>query len=209
MLRIRNFSKSYNDRLILKIDELEFKKGAYWIKGENGSGKTTLFESLAGILPCEGEIAFSDGINIRQAPVAYRQRVNYGEAEPLYPGFLTAKDLVRFVGKTRGASREQQGHYVRWFGVDAFFESPCETFSSGMMKKLSLTLAFLGSPQVIILDEPLITLDQQARETLFDLIRKKLDEGVIFLISSHHTIADHDITVAQTFQVENKTLTPQ
>lgn len=208
MLTLHNFSKRFNDRLILEIDTLTFEQGAYWIKGENGSGKTTLFRSIAGVLPCTGEISFSDGISIGKNPIAYRTRINYSEAEPMYPGFLTARDLVRFIGKLRGASRQQQDYFVERFGVNTYFESPCETFSSGMIKKLGLALAFLGDPRVIILDEPLITLDHPSREVLFEIIRKKLEEGITLLISSHHSIATHDFPVVKTFLVEGKTLVP-
>src|SRR6185295_3800123 len=206
MLQLRNFSKSFNDRLILKIDDLAFGPGAYWIKGDNGSGKSTLFKCIAGILPFQGDIVFSDGIDIRKNPVDFRKRINYSEAEPQYPGFLTAKDLIRFIGKIKNASRQEQDSYAQYFGVDTYFESPCETFSSGMIKKLGLTLSFLGYPQVIILDEPLITLDTQAREILFELIRKKINEGTTILVSSHHSITLQDFPVSETFLLENKTL---
>jgi len=204
MLNLRNFSKRYNDQLVLEISELSFEKGAYWIKGENGSGKTTLFKSLAGILPFHGEIYFEDGVNLKKDPVAFRRRINYCEAEPAYPGFLTAKDLIRFVGKTRGAGNDQQDQYARLLGVDAFFDKPTETYSSGMMKKLALAMVFLGEPRVIILDEPLITLDEHARSVLFRLIREKLAQQVTFLISSHHTITTEEIDVKATYLLQDK-----
>jgi len=206
MLQLRNFSKSFNDRLILKIDELTFHPGAYWIRGDNGSGKSTLFKCLAGILPFQGDLAFTDGIDIRKNPVDYRKRINYSEAEPQYPGFLTARDLIRFIGKIKNASTQEQDHHVKLFGVESYFELPCETYSSGMIKKLGLTLSFLGHPRVIILDEPLITLDAQAREILFELIRKKINEGTTFLVSSHHALSIQDFPVTKTFLLENKTL---
>lgn len=204
MLTLRNFKKSYNDHLVLEIPLLTFGKGASWIKGENGSGKTTLFKSLAGILPFEGEIRFEDGTSLKENAVAFRKRINYCEAEPLYPGFLTAKDLVTFVGRTRGAAPDQQQHYCRLLGIDHFFDKPAETYSSGMIKKLALSMAFLGEPSVIILDEPLITLDEQARTVLFQLIRTKLDAGVTFLISSHHSITPGELPVDRNYVLEDK-----
>jgi ABC-2 type transport system ATP-binding protein len=206
MLTLRNFSKSYSGHHVLEIKELTFKQGLSWIKGENGSGKTTLFKSIAGILPFDGDILFPDGISQKNDPVAFRRRVNFSEAEPQYPGFLTAKDLVRFAGKIKNASSEQQEKYCRSLGVDTFFDKPAETYSSGMMKKLDLTLAFLGEPQFIILDEPMITLDEQARAVLFELIREKMADQITFLISSHHSIATEGLDIATTFQLENKTL---
>jgi ABC-2 type transport system ATP-binding protein len=206
---IKNFSKRFNDHLILEIPNQEFSPGVHWIKGENGSGKTTLFKSMAGIIPFEGEISFQDGIEIKKDPLIYRKRVNYSEAEPAYPGFLTAKDMIRFMGKVKNESIQNQETFTKIFGVDGFFDKPCETFSSGMMKKLSLVMAFFGDPQLIILDEPLITLDEQARNILFDLIRTKVKSGnTTFLISSHQSISPSDLEIIQTLKIENKKLIP-
>jgi ABC-2 type transport system ATP-binding protein len=207
MLKIEQYSKHYNQNLVLQVDHAEFSPGVHWIKGENGSGKTTLFKSISGFLPFEGDIFFTEGIHITKNPVKYRQQVNYSEAEPLYPGFLTAKDLIRFIGKIKNESVSAQDELVNRLGVNSFFEKPCETYSSGMMKKLSLLMAFMGNPRLIILDEPLITLDQEARSVIFKLINRKLQAAeVIFLISSHQTINEKDVPVSSSYIIQNKTL---
>ncbi|HEY8933716.1 MAG TPA: ATP-binding cassette domain-containing protein, partial [Cyclobacteriaceae bacterium] len=199
---IKNFSKHYNGVAVINVAEMHLLPGVYWIKGENGSGKTSFFKSLAGLLPHDGEITFDDSINLKSNPVEYRMRVNYGEAEPLYPGFLTAKDLIHFIGKAKGSTAEQQNFLVKHFGIDSFFTKACETYSSGMTKKLSLALTFLGNPKVIILDEPLITLDEQTRDHLFQLIRTT--SNVTFLISSHQIIENSTLEIVGTFKIMNK-----
>ena len=207
MLIIQHFIKRFNEQLILEIKHQEFVPGIHWIKGENGSGKTTFFKSVSGIIPFEGRIAFSNGIDLQKNPVAFRAQVNYSEAEPSYPGFLTAKDVIRFIGKIKNESRAKQDEYVNQFGVDSFFEKPCETYSSGMMKKLSLVTAFFGTPKLIILDEPLITLDEQARIVLYHLVKEKLKQGnITFLMSSHQSISATDLEITQTLSIQNKKL---
>jgi ABC-2 type transport system ATP-binding protein len=204
MLHIRNFKKQYHQHLILKFEELQLSNGVYWFKGENGSGKSTLFKSLAGLLPFEGEVTLNT-IDLKKRPIEYRKRVNYSEAEPSFPGFVTAKDLIRFVGKAKDSNKQQQELYTTLFGVDAYFEQTCETFSSGMLKKLSLSLAFLGEPHVIILDEPLITLDENARKILLNHI-KLLSSEKIFLLSSHQLLDDMEIPVNGIFKIQNHSL---
>lgn len=205
MLSIKNYSKSYHDIEVLSIDTLQLRSGIYWIKGENGSGKSTLFKSIAGIIPFDGDIIFQNA-DVKKNPVAYRRLVHYAEAEPQYPGFLTAKDLVRFVGRSRGVKLAEQGQCISNFGVDSFFEKPCQTFSSGMMKKLSLVLAFLGNTPLIILDEPLITLDSRARETLLAEIKKRASTGTTFLLSSHQSLEESDFPLSGTFQIKQRKL---
>lgn len=204
MLSFEKFSKSYHGRLIISIEKLDLAHGVHWIKGHNGSGKSTLFKSVSGLIPFDGKITF-DNTDLKREPVAFRKQVNFSEAEPLYPGFLTSKDLVRFVGKAKGASKGNQDEIVKHFGVIDFFEQPCETYSSGMLKKLSLALAFLGQPKLIILDEPFITLDEKSRDNLSNTIVEFKKKGVMFLMSSHHDL-ESGLIPETTFRIESNTL---
>lgn len=203
MLSIRNYIKSYSGHLVLSIDELTMDRGLYWIKGENGSGKTSLFRSLAGIIPCQGDVSVK-GISLKSKPVEYRKQVNYSEAEPQYPAFLTALDLIRYVGTARKSSLDQQKELANRLGTVEFLAKECSTFSSGMLKKLSLTLAFLGNPSVIILDEPFTTLDETSRYKLTELILEKLELNILFLISSHQPLPNYSLPVKHTFTLVNQ-----
>lgn len=207
MISFKKFSKSYGGQLVLSIDQLTLSPGIYWLRGENGSGKTTLFKSLAGLIPYDGEIEFDDGIDLKKNPVEFRKRVNYSEAEPLFPGFLTSKDLIRFIGKIKKSSPDQQFYYTEKLGVQSFFEKPCDAYSSGMLKKLSLALVFLGNPRILILDEPLITLDDQTRQVLLALIREvNTKSDVITLISSHQSTELSELTMTKAFEIRDKSL---
>lgn len=203
MLTIQGFNKSYQQHHVLSIESLQLPPAIYFVKGENGSGKTTLFKCLAGISPCQGEVTVH-GVSMSKDPVGYRYQVNFAEAEPLFPSYLTARDLMLFVGKTKSASPEQIDYYKESLGIDWFYDKSCGTYSSGMLKKLSLALAFLGDPKMIVLDEPLITLDEATRKSLFQLIREK--SGTLFLISSHQALEGAFPRAARHFKIQNKHL---
>ena len=94
MLQFQNFTKSYGNYPALKIENLQLKHGIYWIKGVNGSGKSTLLKSIAGILAFHGDILLDESISIKKQPVAYRKLVNFAEAEPVFPDFLTGSEMI-------------------------------------------------------------------------------------------------------------------
>lgn len=207
MLQFKNFSKSYNNRLIISVPDLHLEAGTYWVRGENGSGKSTLFKSLAGMIPFEGTITLDGTLDLRVHPIEFRRRVHFAEAEPVFPGFLTAHDLIQFMAATRGASDAQVDHIVTHFGIDRFLNQRCETFSSGMLKKVSLAMAFVGMPQVLILDEPLITLDDQARAALVRLtLDTQRDHQMITLVSSHQTAELPTLDIKTTFRIIDRQL---
>lgn len=209
MLSVTNFTKAYNGHTVLTVSELSLPDGIHYFRGGNGSGKTTFFRTVAGLLPFSGEILLNNQFEISRDPVAYRMRVNYAEAEPLYPTFLTARDLVGFVRKTKQAPVGQADELAELLGVTPFWTKPTGQFSSGMLKKLSLLLAFLGTPKLVLLDEPLTTLDVATAEKLFDYIRQlRASQNVSFLLTSHQDVSLTGLPLTSTWQVGNGVILP-
>lgn len=197
MLQFDHVYKTYNQQPVLDISHLKLERNIYWLKGINGSGKTTLLSMLAGLIPFKGEIQL-DGVNLRFDPVSYRSLVNFAEAEPLYPDFITGNELVLFYQEIRKAASVQIDMLINLFKMHHFLKSPIGTYSSGMVKKLSLLLAFIGKPSLLLLDEPLAMLDEGSVHILPELINayhKEFKTGFIF--SSHQPINLFSLTVSQ------------
>jgi ABC-2 type transport system ATP-binding protein len=205
MLNISNYIKKYPGQQypVLSIPSLILQKGIYWIKGENGAGKTSLFKSIAGLITFEGDIAVND-LHIRKERMKYTNAVNYAEAEPLYPPFLSGKDLIDFYTETKEADFPEE--LFDGFGVAKFMQQKTATYSSGMMKKLSLVLAFIGKPALVLLDEPLIALDTNAVEILEQYILQSSKTGVSFLITSHQPLSARLMEGTATLLLKDKTL---
>ena len=189
MLEFKNFKKKYNGELILATDHFFIDRGTYWVKGDNGSGKSTLLKCIAGLIDFDGEIKF-DGMSNRKNISAFRMAVNYMEAEPLYPKFLKAGDLASVYKNAKSATEAQVKHLLSRLGVKSFLSKDLEELSSGMTKKLSLALAFLGSPKLILLDEPFITLDSLTIKTVVELISESASGGVSVIFTSHQEFED-------------------
>lgn len=87
-LLIEDYKKSYGSRPVLAFTSMDFAPGLHWVQGTNGSGKTTFLASIAGVIPCAGNIPFDDGTDLKHIPTSFRRRVSFSEAKPAYPGFL-------------------------------------------------------------------------------------------------------------------------
>jgi ABC-2 type transport system ATP-binding protein len=86
----------------------------------------------------------------------------------------------------------------------------CQSYSSGMLKKVSLALSFLGDAKVTVLDEPFITLDAGAQKTLVELISILAErEEKTFLISSHQLIESMGMKINRTLNIQDKKLLPE
>jgi ABC-2 type transport system ATP-binding protein len=204
MLQLTDLKKSYGSRIILNIPLLIIPDGTFWIKGDNGSGKTTFMKILAGIIPFEGSILLGN-VDLIKSPIAYRQQVSFAEAEPVFPGFVTGWDLIRFVQTSRMETEERTQLLVRNFGIGSFLPYAVGTYASGMIKKLSLLLSFIGEPKLILFDEPLITLDAVFLPILFSLIKERQGSGTSFLISSHQAFQQGQLEPNGKLVIENQT----
>lgn len=188
MLQFTDIHKSYSSQVILKIPSLVLDKGIYWVKGANGSGKTTFLKMVAGLIPFQGDIS-CNGISLKKNALQYRKKVSWAEAEPLYPAFVAGRDLVSLYREIRDASRMETDLLIQLFNMNNYINNPVGTYSAGMKKKLSLVLALIGDTLLIVLDEPLITLDPEAFSIVSNLILEKHQkEGKSFLMSSHQDL---------------------
>lgn len=202
MLHFEKFKKFYQGRQIISIPSLTLTPGIYWLKGNNGSGKSTLLKAVAGLLSFEGEITLHSEIALKKQSVAYRKLVNYAEAEPIFPAFLTGKELIQLFCSAKGLVPGQAEYYLESMQMQHYMDQHVGTYSSGMLKKLSLVLAFIGKPDLILLDEPLITIDAESLAVLYRwILEQHQQEGTSFLLASHQELEHPELSKAAVLQV--------
>ena len=111
--------------------------------------------------------------------------------------FISAKDAP--VG--------QDKYFIESMKMKDYINEPLGTYSSGMLKKLSIVLAFMGNPKLILLDEPLITLDIESLKILYKWIDEKhRQEKVSFFLSSHQPLEIDEFNIANELLVEQQTV---
>jgi ABC-2 type transport system ATP-binding protein len=203
LIRFQNFNKSYGSKLVISIPDLAISPGLHFIKGSNGSGKTTLFKCISAMHSFQGEITVSS-INVRKEPVKIRRIVNYSEAEPAYPMFLTGKELFMLFVRIKKGDKNNIADVCEHLGLTQYWEDRIGNYSSGMIKKLSLCLAFCGPSELILLDEPYNSLDKEAVKNLNRLIEERKSQGTNFLLSSHQSSE----LIEGYYEIKDKTLVP-
>ena len=204
MLQIPKLLKSYGELAVLDLQEVVIQEGLYWIKGPNGAGKSTFFKVISGLISFDGDCLI-DGTSLIKSPIEYRKKITYCAAEPEFPDFLTQKDLIQFVGKSRGAHQKQIDDLQTILGTKSYENRPIGTYSSGMLKKTGLLLAFLGAPEIIVLDEPFTAIDHQSVDNLIKLINDYNDiYKITFLVTSHIDSGHYHLPFDQVYRIQDK-----
>lgn len=208
MMQFEKVQKQYGHFTAISIETFVINNGIIWLQGENGSGKTTLLKTIAGLLPFKGDIILNQTYSLKKNRQPFLQLVNYGETEPIYPGFLTGSELVKLYCYAKKGNLQEAEDMLHQLHVFDAYKKPLATYSSGMLKKLSLVLAFIGNPCWILLDEPLVAVDITSAETVCSFIKNKHQkEGISFLITSHQAFKRTQLSFTQSLLATDHTIT--
>jgi ABC-2 type transport system ATP-binding protein len=179
------------DRRVLDELELEVVSGEIvGLLGPNGAGKTTTLAVLSTLLrPSAGEVRIA-GHDLRTDQNGVRRSIGRVPQEiAVYPT-LTARENVAFfarlLGLRRAAARRASEETLEQVGLTARTDDPASTYSGGMLRRLNLACGLLGSPPVLLLDEPTVGVDPQSLGRIVEAIRSHAKAGAAILYSTHH-----------------------
>ncbi|MDY2940743.1 MAG: ATP-binding cassette domain-containing protein [Varibaculum sp.] len=183
MLEISNLVKHYrNGAGITSIDFTVQRGQVCGIVGPNGAGKSTLFEVIAGVSDSDsGDVLFQTVpiVEVSRSSVGYLPQQAYA-----FENF-TCRQFYKFDAVMRGITVKNEESSLMRFKCDDFIDAPINQLSQGMERRLALACAFSGEPQLLILDEPLNSVDIQTTLILKDEIMRATRRGAIVLVSSH------------------------
>lgn len=189
MIKVEHLTKYYGDFLAVKDLSFEIEKGhVYGFLGPNGAGKTTTMNIMTGCLSATSGHVFIDGYDIFEEPDQAKRRIGYlPEHPPLYMN-ETPLEYLRFVGEAKGIKgaelSQQIEHVVEVVRIDNVKERRIADLSKGYKQRVGIAQALLGSPEVIILDEPTVGLDPIQIIEIRDLIQS-LGKTHTVILSSH------------------------
>ncbi|HEX3129941.1 MAG TPA: ABC transporter ATP-binding protein, partial [Thermoanaerobaculia bacterium] len=158
--------------------------------GPNGAGKTTTFSMLAGLLaPDDGRITMG-GVDLADNPVQVKRGLGVVPQEVAIYEELTARENLRLwaglYGLSGPALDETVARALDEVGLSGRSKEPVERFSGGMKRRLNLSLGLVHQPKVILLDEPTVGIDPQARANILDVVRRVADSGAAVLYTTHY-----------------------
>ena len=191
MIAIQSLKKSYKGIPVLDIDQLIIGQNeSFGLVGNNGAGKTTLFRMLLDLIrPSEGQLLV-DGKNVAGNDEWKSFVGSYLDEGFLIP-YLTPDEYFKFVGQLHHYSEEDLKNFYLKFedlfnGEIAGKDKYIRDLSKGNLKKVGIAAAFMGNPQLIILDEPFENLDPTSQVRLKKLLlEEKQLRNITYLISSH------------------------
>lgn len=186
MIAINNVSKSFGEQVVLNEIDIHFEEGKiYGIIGRNGSGKTVLLKCICGLLaPTKGNVII-DGKAVGK-DMDYPDNVGFIIENPSflkhYSGFKNLKYLASI---RRKITDEDIINSMKIVGLDPYDKKKVGKYSLGMRQRLGIAQAIMEKPDILILDEPMNSLDNKGVTDIRNLLLKLRDQGKLIIIASH------------------------
>jgi ABC-2 type transport system ATP-binding protein len=196
MLQIKNLTKKFGPFTALDSINLHINKGElYGFLGPNGAGKTTTIKLIAGLYsPNRGTITL-DGIDIYKEPIKAKSIIGYIPDQPFLYDKLTGREFLYFSGglynMTKDSLHDKIEELIKELNIKDWIDKRTEEYSLGMRQRITFASAFLHSPKLILVDEPMVGLDPQSAVIIKNALREKAGEGAAIFMSTHSlTVAE-------------------
>ena len=186
-LTIKNLTKSYGEKEVLKDIDFTFEEGKiYGLIGRNGAGKTTFFNCLNEDVEIDkGEFVISDDYGDNKLRT---EDIGYVISTPTVPEFLTGKEFLTFFLEINKDNIKETKTIDEYFDLVKINKEDqdklLKEYSHGMKNKMQMLINFIANPKVLLLDEPLTSLDIVVQEEMKQLL-KNMKKGHILIFSTH------------------------
>jgi ABC-2 type transport system ATP-binding protein len=187
-IRIHDVSKRFGSKAVLEHISLDIPKAEiFGVLGPSGAGKTTLVKMIAGIdVPNTGYV---DVLNERMPQLNMMQSIGYmSQSDALYSE-LSAKENLEFFAALFGLKglkcKQRIEEVMALVNLTSDLKKQVSQFSGGMKRRLSLAIALLHSPAILILDEPTVGIDPVLRQSIWLELERLSQSGTTILVTTH------------------------
>jgi len=191
MIQVEDLQKSYGSLRAVDGISLEVPEGElFGFLGPNGAGKTTTLSMISGLLkPDHGRVSIAQ-IDVWSSPKAAKRLLGLVPQDLALYEELSARENLMFWGSLFDLPRSQlKANIDLWLdrvGLKDRAKEPVSKFSGGMKRRLNLAIGLVHNPRVVLLDEPTVGIDPQARKNILDIVRDIAKEGTTILFTTHH-----------------------
>lgn len=188
LIKLDHLEKKFGDRTILHDINLTVSVGEIvGLIGPSGSGKTTTIKTMLGMEKATQGTALVLGKTMPNRKVL--SKIGYmAQSDALYES-LSAKENLEFFGKMKGVTgrelQEEIIHVSKVVDLQNYLNQCVSGYSGGMKRRLSLAIALLGQPELLILDEPTVGIDPALRRQIWRELLNLRDQGQSILITTH------------------------
>ncbi|PXX93745.1 copper ABC transporter ATP-binding protein [Marinobacter vulgaris] len=182
--RLENVSYRYDKALVLNGVDLRLEPGEILgLFGHNGAGKTTSIKLILGLMtPTQGRVSVLGG---EAGDPHVSQHIGYLPENVMFYPQLTGREILNHFARLKGAPLKRVPQLLEQVGLGDAMNARVKTYSKGMRQRLGLAQALLGTPKLLMLDEPTVGLDPVATADLYRLLRRLRDEGTGIVLCSH------------------------
>ncbi|PAV28126.1 ABC transporter ATP-binding protein [Virgibacillus profundi] len=192
LLTVKNLSKTYDSKAAVKNISFEFQSGkCIALIGPNGAGKTTILRTLAGLLkPSSGTVKFTD----MKENDDLRKHIGYLPQYPVFYSWMTGMEFLVYSGQLAFLSKTEAGKRAEDLlvkvGISEAKHQRIGKYSGGMKQRLGIAQAIIHKPKLLMLDEPVSSLDPIGRREVLTLMEELKKEMTILF--STHILSDAD-----------------
>jgi ABC-2 type transport system ATP-binding protein len=193
LVEVQNLSKRYTPDGPYAVDDVSFEIHAgelFSLLGPNGAGKTTAISMISTLLSPTAGVVRVDEHDVQRDPMAVRRVIGVVPQELALYDDLTAHENLRFWGEMRGLHGAELSREIAeklaLIELTDRAKDRVGTFSGGMKRRLNLAVGLLGSPKLLMLDEPTVAIDPQSRRYILDWVKKLREQGVTILYTTHY-----------------------
>ena len=213
-IRVRGLEKSYQDLRVLRGVDFDVARGSIFaLLGSNGAGKTTVVRILATLLKADAGTAGVNGFDVATQAADVRESISLTGQFAAVDEILTGRENLVLVARLRHLRDRGRvaDDLLERFGLTDAATRKVATYSGGMRRRLDIAMSLIGSPPVIILDEPTTGLDLQARLEVWQVVRNLAEQGTTVLLTTQYLdeaeqLADRIAILHEGRIIENGTL---
>ena len=185
-IRLKNVTKKIKQDILLDHISLEFRGGKVCgLQGKNGSGKTMLMRAVCGLITLsDGEIDI-DG-EILHKDISFPRNIGALLENPSFLNGYTGLENLKLLADIQGRIEEKElRDCLAKVGLDADDKRVYRKYSLGMKQKLGIAAAVMGSPDIVIPDEPINAIDEAGVEKVREILRGLKERGSVIIVACH------------------------